>query len=122
MYGPSAGVQYEAALRKQHKLMNPRTDWAARDHTKASKRLRAAHGEDRYGEDSGDETARKADGDGNAVEALLHQAGGLLGPTRSGPRGRLPSGTLETSRMKDANQHDPHDSVVRRQVVLVSRI
>ena len=111
------GVQYEAALRKQHKILNPRTDWAARDHTKAAKRLRLGQGEDRYGEGSEDEAARgTAAGDDvgeGSVAALLQQAGGLLGPTRMGLRGRLPPGSLETSRMKDANQHDPHDSVVR---------
>ena len=111
-----AGVQYEAALRKQHKILNPRTDWAARDHTKVAKRLRAGQGEDRYGGGSGDEPARVTGddvGDEGSVAALLQQAGGLLGPTRMGLMGRLPPGSLETSRMKDANQHDPHDSVVR---------
>ena len=47
------GEQYEAALRKQHKMMNPRTDWASRDN-KAAKRIRATRAST-YGGESEEE-------------------------------------------------------------------
>ena len=92
-------------------MLNPRTSWASRD-GQAAKRQRAAEGAG-YGEGSGDD-AEAEEVEAGGAEALLSQAGGLMGPTRgSGRGGRLAPGHLETSRMKDANQHEPHDSVVR---------
>ena len=100
--------------------MNPRTDWASRDSNKAAKRFKAAassYGGESEEEEGGVENAEQGgaagEAEGEGVAALLTRAGGLLGPTRGGLGHRLPPGTIETSRMKDANQHDPHDSVVR---------
>ncbi|GLI62931.1 hypothetical protein VaNZ11_005782 [Volvox africanus] len=77
------GVEYEAALRRQHQILNPRTSWAKK-------------------------TA--AGGDEDEAAALLARAGGLV----ERPVGQLlPAGQIETSRLKDANQHQPNDSVVQ---------
>lgn len=117
------GSQYEAALRKQHSALNPRTSWASRD---AAKRQAGAKRDRRRGfgaddSDEGEEQQHRAGGDADeleedeAAEQLLQCAGGLLRPSRQvgGASARLAPGILETSRLKDANQHEPHESVVR---------
>ncbi|GIL54520.1 hypothetical protein Vafri_10043 [Volvox africanus] len=77
------GVEYEAALRRQHQVLNPRTSWA---------------------------TKTPARGDDDEAAALLARAGGLV----ERPVGQLlPAGQIETSRLKDANQHQPNNAVVQ---------
>lgn len=101
-----AGVEYEAALRKQHSQLHPRTDWAKAG---AAKRSRSRAGADGgFGADSEEEEEAGAEG----AEALLRSAGPLLGLSRGAGR-KLPPGTIELSRLKDANQHEPNESVVR---------
>lgn len=51
--------------------------------------------------------ARQAAEDDTAAHDLMHQAGTLSTKSR-----RLAPGTLEVSRLKDANHTDPHDSVI----------
>eukprot|EP00798_Chlamydomonas_sp_ICE-L_P000057 gene57-12875_t len=91
-------AEYEEALRKQHSSMNGRTSWAT-----ANKRIRPP-GSSGYGADS-DEEEEEEEG-----AALLQQAGGLLASSR---HGKLLPGTIEVTRMKDANQHEPHASVIQ---------
>ncbi|EFJ52732.1 hypothetical protein VOLCADRAFT_78723 [Volvox carteri f. nagariensis] len=87
------GAEYEAALRKQHQALNPRTSWA-------KKRSAASVGG----------SAEVGDEDEAEVAALLASAGGLV----DRPMGRrLPPGQIETTRLKDANQHQPSEAVVQ---------
>ncbi|GIL77560.1 hypothetical protein Vretimale_6835 [Volvox reticuliferus] len=87
------GVEYEAALRRQHQILNPRTSWAKKPVARGN------------ATDGGDE-----DEDEDEAAALLARAGGLV----ERPVGRpLPAGQIETTRLKDANQHQPSDAVVQ---------
>ncbi|KAG2492616.1 hypothetical protein HYH03_009032 [Edaphochlamys debaryana] len=87
------GTEYEAALRRQHAALNPRTSWASR----AAAASRSGPG------------AAAEEGDEGA-DALLSRAGGLLA---GGAGRRLPAGQLEATRLKDANVHGPSEAVVR---------
>ena len=80
------GIELEAALRSQHSKLNPRTQWA-RPKAKGS--------------------MTDAPGPGPARD-LMQQAGPLTMKSS-----QLPQGTLDVSRLKDANHTDPHDSVVK---------
>lgn len=97
---PPAGSAYEAALRKQHSSMNPRTGWAALDRKRPAKRSGG------YG---GDDSDAEEQEEGLEIEGMMQSAGGLLA-SRSG---RLQPGTIETTRLKDANQHEPSNAVVQ---------
>ena len=82
------GKEYEQRLRNQHNKLNPRATWASTDKEKNKKKDRNAASEE--------------------AEKLLVSAGGLLARSR-----QLPSGRLETTRLKDANQEEPSEAVVR---------
>ncbi|KAG1679825.1 hypothetical protein FOA52_012738 [Chlamydomonas sp. UWO 241] len=99
------GSEYETALRRQHAALNPRTGWAD---TKRKVQKRSSG----FGADSESDQGGEGE-DEEGAEALVSRAGGLLGSSRRGGAGRLPPGTLEVSRLKDANQHDPHAAVVQ---------
>lgn len=92
------GQQYEQRLRQQHNKLNPRTSWASLKKA-AARRRRAAEG---GGSDSEDEGAEAA------AERLLQRAGGLLARGSA-----LPPTMLETTKLKDANQHDPCKGAVK---------
>jgi U3 small nucleolar RNA-associated protein 18 len=81
------GKEYEKRLRSQHNKLNPRATWASKSADKKKDKSSAAS-----------EQAGK----------LLASAGGLLSRAS-----RLPSGRLETTRLKDANQEEPSEAVVR---------
>ena len=80
-----SGKDYEARLRQQHSKLNPRASWATKSSSK---------------------DARQAS---EATEDLLTRAGGLLSSSRQ----MIPSGRLETTRLKDANQAEPSEAVIR---------
>ena len=84
------GRQYEQRLRQQHSKLNSRTSWAA---------LGTGGGSGQPGGSSDDE----------GVQGLLQQAGGLLADSAV----RLAPGLLETTRLRDGNQEEPCQSVVR---------
>ncbi|KAL4419673.1 hypothetical protein ABPG75_006771 [Micractinium tetrahymenae] len=92
------GQQYEQRLRQQHNKLNPRTSWASLRKA-AARRQRAAEGGGSESEDEGAETA---------AERLLQRAGGLLARGAA-----LPPAMLETTKLKDANQHDPCKGAVK---------
>jgi U3 small nucleolar RNA-associated protein 18 len=120
---PLTGSQYEAALRKQHASLNPRTGWASRDAAAAAaaakRGRRSGFGADSEDEEEHDQQAgpQQQEGGPEGLEGLMQRAGGLLGQSRGGGGGRgvarLPPGSIETARMKDANQHAPHEAVVQ---------
>lgn len=93
-----AGQQYEQRLRQQHNKLNPRTSWASLKKA-AARRQRAAGGGGSDSEDDGAEAA---------AERLLQRAGGLLARGAA-----LPPAMLETTKLKDANQHDPCKGAVK---------
>ncbi|GAX80986.1 hypothetical protein CEUSTIGMA_g8421.t1 [Chlamydomonas eustigma] len=108
------GVQYEAALRKQHSILNPRTSWA-KQKTASSTHQHTASLAIGYGAVGSDEETTEV-AEGLDAASLATQAGWLLGNSRGSSSRRvraLPAGRLETSRMKDANQQDPQEAVVR---------
>ncbi|KAG2437578.1 hypothetical protein HYH02_011218 [Chlamydomonas schloesseri] len=101
------GAEYEAALRKQHQALNPRTSWATRKPKQQKKRQGEAD------EDEEQEDAEEAEVAAEA-EALLARAGGLTERRAGGASSRrLPPGQIETTRLKDANQHGPSEAVVQ---------
>lgn len=85
-----SGKEYEQRLRNQHNKLNPRATWASTSDEKKKNR--------KNDKNSASEQANR----------LLASAGGLL----SGAH-RLPSGRLEATRLKDANQEEPSEAVVR---------
>ncbi|KAK9786493.1 hypothetical protein WJX73_003878 [Symbiochloris irregularis] len=95
-----SGKEYERRLRQLHKRMNPRTSWA---NSGKNKKLEVQLA----GQDSDTEAVRLHDG--ASAEALLQGAGRLLN-TRTAV---LPSGSLEVSRVKDANVAEPSNAVIR---------
>lgn len=78
-----SGKEYEKRLRAQHNKLNPRAKWAKKQVKKE--------------EELSEET-----------ENLLARAGGLITSSR-----QLPVGRLEATRLKDANQQEPAQAVVR---------
>ncbi|KAL6753672.1 WD40-repeat-containing domain protein [Haematococcus lacustris] len=97
-----SGLAYEAALRKQHAALHTRTAWAQVKPRSSLAGRQAGLGGDPAGEEEEEEEDR-------GVAGLLTSAHSLLD---RGP-GRLPPGLLETSRVKDANQGEPCQGVVR---------
>ncbi len=84
--------------------MNPRTSWAKK---------RAAAAAARAGsDDEADGAATDDDDVGGDASALLARAGGLV-VRGDGRSERLPAGQLETTRLKDANQHQRSEAVVQ---------
>ena len=77
------GKEYEQRLRAQHSKLNPRAKWAKK-------------------------AAKKAEEDTETADDLLTRAGGLLSASR-----HIPSGRLEATRLKDANQKEPAQAVIR---------
>ncbi|MEW5303798.1 MAG: hypothetical protein WDW36_006454 [Sanguina aurantia] len=108
------GMEFEAALRRQHKLLHPNTSWASLRKAGGSKGAAAAAAGRGRGADGGSGGSDSADdeelGSGESEQELLASAGGLLHGSKGG---RLPAGTLEVTRLKDANQHDPSAAVVQ---------
>lgn len=102
-----AGAEYEAALRKQHQALNPRTSWATRKAKQQEQKKR--RGEDSEEDEEDAEEAEVA----AEAEALLARAGGLTERRAGGASRRLPAGQIETTRLKDANQHGPSEAVVQ---------
>lgn len=101
-----SGAEYEAALRRQHAALHPRTSWAA--HKVAA----AGRGRGGGGGGGGDAEPDDADEpDEDAAAALLRSAGGLL--AGGGTRGLLAPQVLELSRLRDANGSSPSDAVVQ---------
>ncbi|KAG2429315.1 hypothetical protein HXX76_011083 [Chlamydomonas incerta] len=105
------GAEYEAALRKQHQALNPRTSWATR---KAKQQQQKKKRRDEDGEEEAEDAEEDAEEAEVAAEAeaLLARAGGLTERAAGGFR-QLPPGQIETTRLKDANQHAPSESVVQ---------
>eukprot|EP00198_Chlamydomonas_reinhardtii_P007035 XP_001696371.1 WD40 repeat protein [Chlamydomonas reinhardtii] len=101
------GAEYEAALRKQHQALNPRTSWATRKAKQQEQKKR--RGEDSEEDEEDAEEAEVA----AEAEALLARAGGLTERRAGGASRRLPAGQIETTRLKDANQHGPSEAVVQ---------
>lgn len=82
------GVDYEAALRRQYKAINPQSSWAQKLSETNAREDDRAHGE---------------------VLDLVTTAGGLLSDTPP----RLPPQMLEVTRMKDANLQEPSTAVIK---------
>ena len=86
------GARYVARLRKQHRRMHQRTGWA-----------------------DVDPNAAKKSKDPSALSHLLREGGAMVeedGGLASSGRG-LPQGTLEATRVRDANAAEPSNAVLR---------
>jgi hypothetical protein len=91
-----AGSKYEAALRKQHSSLNPRTAWASAPKSAGSNsKRRGAATKKNCTDDSGSEQEQQ-EPSRDGLEGLMMTAG-LLGAAR--PM-HLPHGSIETSRLK----------------------
>ncbi|KAF8072604.1 U3 small nucleolar RNA-associated-like protein [Scenedesmus sp. PABB004] len=103
-----SGAEYEAALRRQHAKLNPRTGWAA-----AAKRAPGGAARGGGGGGGGDDAQEP---DEETAERLLASGSGLLlrgGGGGAARGGLLAPGTLELSRLRDANGASPSDAVVQ---------
>ncbi|KAJ9520006.1 hypothetical protein QJQ45_029950, partial [Haematococcus lacustris] len=100
-----SGLAYEAALRKQHAALHTRTAWAQVKPRSSLAGRQAGLG----GDPAGEEEEEEEEEEDRGVAGLLTSAHSLLD---RGP-GRMPPGLLETSRVKDANQGEPCQGVVR---------
>jgi U3 small nucleolar RNA-associated protein 18 len=104
-----SGADYEAALRRQHCALHPRTTWAmsAKQQQRQGKAGSAAADDaviDEF-EEPDEETAERL---------LMSGSGLLLGGAAAGGRGGLLApGALELSRLRDANGASPSDAVVQ---------
>lgn len=96
-----SGAQYVAALRRQHAALNPRTSWAG--------------GRVKPGADDANvgEIDEAAEPDEETAEQLLRSGAALLAAGGAANGGQLPQGRVELSRLRDANNADPSDAVVR---------
>ena len=86
------GAQYVARIRKQHRRLHQRTGWA-----------------------DVDPDAAKRSKDPSALSHLLREGGAMVeedGGLASSGRA-LPQGTLEATRVRDANAAEPSDAVLR---------
>lgn len=105
-----SGQAYEEALRRQHSILNPRTNWASS--SGSSKRARgaagaaAAAGGDYIIED-------EQEPDESAAEQLLLSGSRLLLPGSAAAGSLLAPGSIEMSRLRDANGSSPCDAVVQ---------
>ncbi|KIK65860.1 hypothetical protein GYMLUDRAFT_38337 [Collybiopsis luxurians FD-317 M1] len=86
------GREYESRLRRQFERINPEPEWAAKARKKTSK--------SREGGEADDEDDAESD-----LNALLSSTSGILSSKNSSSRPRiLSSGTIDISRLRDANQ------------------
>lgn len=103
-----SGAEYEAALRKQHCVLHPRTSWAAVGSAAKQQQgdgpRRAAFNVEEWQEP-----------DEAAAEQLLTRGGGLLlsGAAGAGHGGVIAAGAIELSRLRDANGASASDAVVQ---------
>jgi len=87
-----SGSEYQQRLRRQHSKLNSNSGWAAIGDKKKKQEL----------------TDEDEDVEEGALDGLIKRAGGLLA------RGSiLPAGTIETTRLKDANAEDPANAVIK---------
>lgn len=90
-----SGSEYQQRLRRQHSKLNSNSGWAAI----GDKKKKHEH-EVTYDDEDVEELG--------ALDGLIKRAGGLLA------RGSiLPAGTIETTRLKDANAEDPANAVIK---------
>lgn len=100
-----SGPQYEAALRRQHTVLNPRTNWAD------SKAAKAAAARSGPGPDVVIDDEREPDE--SSAQQLLLSGSGLLLQGGAAAGGLLAPGSIEMSRLRDANGSSPSDAVVQ---------
>lgn len=101
------GVEYEAALRRQHCVLHSRTSWALTNRQQQQK-----------GRGAGAvwEIDEQQEPDEAAAERLLRSGGNMLLSNAGGAAsaGRLLApGSIELSRLRDANGASPSDAVVQ---------
>jgi U3 small nucleolar RNA-associated protein 18 len=100
-----SGVQYEEALRRQHTILNPRTNWASVG--KGSKNAaRSGAASDHVIDD-------EREPDESSAQQLLLSGSGLLLQGGAAGGGLLAPGLIEMSRLRDANGSCPSDAVVQ---------
>lgn len=106
-----SGQQYEEALRRQHTILNPRTNWAAGSSSKSSSKVStktaAAGAAADYVIDD------EAEPDESAAQQLLLSGSGLLLGGGAAAGGLLAPGLIEMSRLRDANGSSPSQAVVQ---------
>lgn len=100
-----SGEQYEEALRRQHSILNPRTNWAS-----AGKRSKAAA---RPGAASDYVIDDEREPDESSAQQLLLSGSGLLLQGGAAGGGLLAPGSIEMSRLRDANGSSLSDAVVQ---------
>lgn len=105
-----SGQQYEEALRRQHNILNPRTTWAAGKGA-AGKASTAAAAAGAAGRDYVIDDEREPDE--SAAEQLLLSGSQLLLPGGAAAGSLLAAGSIEMSRLRDANGSSPCDAVVQ---------
>ncbi|KAF6264482.1 WD40-repeat-containing domain protein [Scenedesmus sp. NREL 46B-D3] len=103
-----SGADYEAALRRQHCTLHPRTTWAM-----SAKQRRQQKAASAAADDAGMDELEEPDEE--TAERLLMSGSGLLlgGGAGGGRGGLLAPGALELSRLRDANGASPSDAVVQ---------
>lgn len=103
------GADYEAALRRQHCVLHPRTTWAMSAKQQWQSKKAGAAAADASAIDEFEEP------DEETAEKLLMSGSGLLlgGGAAGGRGGLLAPGALELSRLRDANGASPSDAVVQ---------
>jgi U3 small nucleolar RNA-associated protein 18 len=112
-----SGQQYEEALRRQHTILNPRTNWAAGSGSNSNKSSKvsakagtaaaaAAAAADYVIDD-------EAESDESAAQQLLLSGSGLLLGGGASTGGLLAAGSIEMSRLRDANGSSPSQAVVQ---------
>lgn len=106
-------VEYAARLRAQHVKLNPGTSWAELPWQKKAKKKRRRESGDDFGlglgtEEGDDDEENEYDEEGSNRKLLLEQSELVVKN-----KGRLPQGTLEVTRVKDANIVEPSEAVVR---------
>jgi hypothetical protein len=103
-----SGADYEAALRRQHCALHPRTTWAM-----SAKQQRQSRGAPAAAGDAAIDEFEEPDEE-TAERLLMSGSGLLLGGGAAGGRGGvLAPGALELSRLRDANGASPSDAVVQ---------
>eukprot|EP00775_Hariotina_reticulata_P010513 gene10513-10672_t len=105
-----SGAECEAALRKQHCVLHPRTSWAAVG--SAAKQQQGPQGPRQGGIFNVEESQEP---DEAAAEQLLTRGAGLLlsGAAGAGHGGVIAAGAMELSRLRDANGASASDAVVQ---------
>lgn len=99
-----SGPQYEAALRRQHTVLNQRTNWADSKAAKAA--ARSGPCPDVVIDD-------EREPDESSAQQLLLSGSGLLLQGGAAAGGLLAPGSIEMSRLRDANGSSPSDAVLQ---------